>query len=623
MNGDEGSGKTMKRAYEILNRVFGYADFRLNQKAVVASLLAGRDAFVLMPTGGGKSLCYQIPSLVGQGMGVVISPLIALMQDQVDTLQQMGVRAAFLNSSQSSGAAQRIEKQLRAGQIDLIYVAPERLLTDPMLELLDQVQAQHRIALFAIDEAHCVSQWGHDFRPEYRQLSLLATRYPTTPRLALTATADLRTRREIVEQLRLQQADSYINSFDRPNIHYAISEGLNPKQQLWDFITTHHANEAGIVYCLSRNKVEKTAEWLAAKGRVALPYHAGLSPEIRRHNQARFLREEGVIMVATIAFGMGIDKPNVRFVAHMSLPKSIESYYQETGRAGRDGERAHAWMAYGLQDVIMLRQIMAESGAAEQQKRVEQHKLQSMLGFCEMITCRRQALLNYLGETGSAPCGNCDNCLNQPETWDATLAARKALSCVFRTGQRFGVNYVIDVLLGNGDDPRIVRNGHHQLSTFGLGTELGISAWRLLFRQLISLGYLNVDLDGHGVIKLTESARPLLRGEAELFLRKERIREKKAKPKAKVAARAVLSSDQPLFDLLRQLRSRLATEQGVPPYVIFHDSTLQQMAQHQPQTLHEMTTISGVGEAKLKRYGTLFLDEIQKWSGLENRYEGG
>ncbi|MEB4591209.1 DNA helicase RecQ [Candidatus Thiothrix sp. Deng01] len=607
----------MQRAYDILRQTYGYADFRLNQRDIIGSLLQGRDVLALMPTGGGKSLCYQIPALARDGVGVVVSPLIALMQDQVDALQQLGIRAAFLNSSLDYGAAAQVERELLAGALDLLYVAPERLLSDKMLSLLERLRGGGGIALFAIDEAHCVSQWGHDFRPEYQQLSVLAERFPGIPRIALTATADQRTRQEITQQLRLQDADIYINSFDRPNIHYTIQQGQNARQQLWRFLQDNHPQDAGIVYCLSRKKVEETAAWLSGQGRVALPYHAGMNAETRREHQQRFLREDGVIVVATIAFGMGIDKPDVRFVAHLNLPKSIEAYYQETGRAGRDGQPSNAWMAYGLQDVIMLRQMMQESTASEQQKRVEHHKLQAMLALCEMTACRRQALLEYFGESAPEPCGNCDNCQHPPEMWEASTAAQKALSCVYRTGQRFGVNYVVDVLLGKEDD-RIRQFGHDQLSTYGIGVGHSQADWRNIFRQLIALGYLSVDVEGHGGLRLTDKSRPLLRGEAELHLRKEqkpeRIRQERNRTER--AAKSVAQRDTlpaaalALFEALRNLRKRLAEEQGVPPYIIFHDATLLHMANGRPQTLEAMRGIPGIGQRKLEQYGQAFLDVV-------------
>lgn len=608
----------MKRAQKILQSIFGYDSFRHAQQEIIQTLLDGGDALVLMPTGGGKSLCYQIPALVREGTAIVVSPLIALMQDQVDALQQLGIKAAFLNSSQSIGQARDIEQQLLNSELDLLYVAPERLLMPQMMALLDQCQ----LALFAIDEAHCVSQWGHDFRPNYQQLKLLHERYPTIPRIALTATADQRTRDEIITQLQLGNAQVFVNSFDRPNIHYAISEGNNPKQRLWNFIEKNHPNDAGIVYCLSRKKVEQTAEWLTDQGRLALPYHAGLPQELRQQNQQRFLREEGVIIVATIAFGMGIDKPDVRFVAHLSLPKSIEAYYQETGRAGRDGEPANAWMAYGLQDVITLRQFSQDSNAGEQHKRIEHHKLESMLGLCELISCRRHALLAYFDEQGAEKCGSCDNCKTPPEKWDATEAAQKALSCIYRTDQRFGVNYIIDVLLGKHNE-RIQRNGHDQLSTFGIGSDFSVAEWRSVFRQLIALGYLDIDMERHGALRLTEKCRALLRGEQKLELRKqakEQTVAKKSKQK-----NTVRPQDAPLWDALRIVRMTLAEEHGVPPFVIFHDSTLQEMVKKRPQTLNDFSRISGVGEQKLSRYGQAFVDMIKQYplaDLLNNRLSG-
>ncbi len=596
---------TMDQARRILREVFGYERFRHPQEAIVRTLLEGDDALVLMPTGGGKSLCYQLPALARPGCGVVISPLIALMQDQVAALRQLGVRAAFLNSTLSPDQARAIEQALLAGALDLLYIAPERLLTERTLTLLERAP----LALFAIDEAHCVSQWGHDFRPEYRQLEVLQRRWPGVPRIALTATADARTREEIVEQLHLHDARRFVSSFDRPNIRYTITDGGNARERLWRFLEREHPHDAGIVYCLSRKKVEETARWLQARGRVALPYHAGLPAAEREANQQRFLREEGVIVVATIAFGMGIDKPDVRFVAHLNLPRSIEAYYQETGRAGRDGLPADAWMAYGLQDVILLRQMADESDADEHHKRVTRHKLEAMLGLCELTSCRRQALLAYFGETLEEPCGNCDNCLAPPATWDATEAARKALSCVYRTGQRFGVNYLIEVLLGKADE-RIRRFGHHRLSVFGIGSELKAAEWRILFRQLIARGYIEVDHAGHGGLRLTEACRPLLRGEEPLELRRRQppaIRKPRRTP---APVGDFDAADTALFEALRRRRLALARDQGVPPYVIFTDATLREMVVEQPRTLEEMRGITGVGEHKLARYGQIFLDEI-------------
>lgn len=592
-----------RSALAVLKSTFGYDSFRHHQEEIIETLLNGGDAFVLMPTGGGKSLCYQVPALLLDGLTVVVSPLIALMQDQVDALRQLGVRAAFLNSSLSRAESDTIEQQLLDHALDIIYLAPERLLNERTLTFLDRC----RPALFAIDEAHCVSQWGHDFRIEYQQLKIIHDRYPQVPRIALTATADRRTRDEIIAQLRLQNARVFVNSFDRANIQYAIAEGNNPRQRLWQFLNKHHPGDAGIVYCLSRKKVEATAQWLCEQGRTALPYHAGLTAERRQTNQQRFLREDGVIIVATIAFGMGIDKPDVRFVAHLSLPKSIEAYYQETGRAGRDGEPANAWMAYGLQDVITLRQFTQDSRAGEMQKRIEHQKLEAMLGLCELITCRRHALLSYFEEHSPQQCGNCDNCLNPPEKWDATVAAQKALSCIYRTGQRFGVTYLIDVLLGKTDD-RIQQNQHHQIPTFGVGSEFSIAEWRAIFRQLIALGFIDLDSESHGGLRLNEKCRPVLKGEQTLYLRKPEkqekvLRERKGKD-------SIRPQDQPLWEALRTLRSSLASEHGVPPYVIFHDATLLEMLKRRPGSLHEMGLISGIGAQKLSRYGQLFLDKI-------------
>ena len=594
----------MDRAQGILQQTFGYDDFRHHQADIIQSLLNGDDALVLMPTGGGKSLCYQIPAMVRDGVGIIVSPLIALMQDQVDALQQLGIRSAFLNSSMDNEAQQQTEQLLLKGEIDLLYVAPERLMTFKMLSLLERSS----IALFAIDEAHCVSQWGHDFRKEYQQLRVLHERFPTVPRIALTATADQRTRHEIIEQLNLHDAKLFINSFDRPNINYTISEGANARDRLWSFLETEHPKDAGIVYCLSRNKVDKTAAWLERQGRTALPYHAGLSAEIRQEHQRRFLREENIIIVATIAFGMGIDKPNVRFVAHLSLPKSIEAYYQETGRAGRDGAPANAWMSYGLQDVISLRQMAESNDSSEQFKRIVHNKLENMLALCEQRHCRRQSILAYFDEPLKEPCGNCDTCLNPPEAWDATEAARKALSCVYKTGQRFGVNYVIDVLLGK-DNTRIKQFEHNSISTYGIGKDTHEQEWRSLFRQLIALGYLTTDVDGHGAIKLEEQSRPLLRGEIELILRKPHQDKTSAKKKGK-SRTSLRSVDEPLFELLREHRLEIANENGVPPYIIFHDSTLEEMAKTRPESLERMQYISGVGEQKLNKFGQSFLDVI-------------
>ena len=597
----------LAQARDILNVIFGYDEFRGEQEQIISSLVEGQDALVLMPTGGGKSLCYQIPAMIREGVGIIVSPLIALMQDQVDALNQLGVQAAFINSTLTAEEQRDVEFAMQNGQIDLVYVSPERLLSERMLRLMDSCQ----LSLFAIDEAHCVSQWGHDFRKEYQQLSVLHQRYPSVPRIALTATADQRTRQEIRSQLQLENANLFLSSFDRPNIQYRLSEGQNSREQLWRFLESNYPDEAGIVYCLSRKKVEATAEWLAAKGRIALPYHAGLSDKVRAANQARFLREEGVVIVATIAFGMGIDKPDVRFVAHLSLPKSVEAYYQETGRAGRDGQSSTAWMAYGLQDVITLRQMMEDSDADEQFKRIQFHKLDAMLGLCETSGCRRQVLLEYFDEELSEPCGNCDNCLHPPETWDATEASRMALSAVYRTGQRFGVNYLIDVLCGKADD-RIIKNRHDALSVFGIGTDLSGPEWRTLYRQLIASANLSVDVEGFGALRLQEKCRPVLRGEASLQFRKVTKADKKSKSSGSKKKEEVRSVDQPLFEALREVRLRLAQEQGVPPYVIFHDTTLVDMATKRPANEESFRYISGVGEKKLERYGAEFIAVIKE-----------
>ena len=598
------------QALQILRSTFGYESFRAPQAEVIATLMAGRDALVLMPTGGGKSLCFQIPAIARPGTGIVVSPLIALMQDQVAALKQAGVRAEFLNSSLSASAARAVEQQLVQGELDLLYVAPERLMMARMLDLLSSLN----IALFAIDEAHCVSQWGHDFRPEYIQLSVLHERFPAIPRIALIATADEPTRREIITRLGLNAARIFISSFDRPNIRYRIAQ--NPggaREQLLSFIRQEHAGEAGIVYCLSRKRVDEVAAWLAEKGLAALPYHAGLESAVRAANQTRFLNEEGVIMVATIAFGMGIDKPNVRFVAHLNLPKSVEAYYQETGRAGRDGLPADAWMMYGLQDVITLRQMLETSESDEAHKRVERHKLDAMLGLSELTTCRRQALLSYFSETRAHACGNCDNCILPPETWDASVPAQKALSCVHRTGQRFGVNYLIDVLLGKVDE-RIQRFGHDAITTFGIGRDLSALEWRGIYRQLIARSLLAVDLEGHGGLRLTDACRPILRGEESVWLRRELkpSRAKKTKTTRATASPFTDERDQNLWEALRTLRRKLASTQGVPPYVVFHDATLAEMVAVRPKSLAEFAHISGVGERKLAAYGQEFIAVIRE-----------
>jgi ATP-dependent DNA helicase RecQ len=597
----ETSGLELARA--ILQQSFGYHEFRSPQDQIISQLLMGGDALVIMPTGGGKSLCFQIPSILRTGVGIVVSPLIALMKDQVDSLNQLGIKAAYLNSTLNLEQTRQIEAQLLADELDMLYVAPERLLTPRMLELLQQTN----LALFAIDGAHCVSQWGHDFRPEYIQLNQLSQQFPRVPRIALTATADQTTRQEIVERLNLEKAEHYIVGFDRPNIRYQIMENDgNSRQRLLNFIESEHAGEAGIVYCLSRKRVDDIANWLQSKYIKALPYHAGLDGQTRQHNQNRFLREDGIVIVATIAFGMGIDKPDVRFVAHLNLPKSIEAYYQETGRAGRDGQPADAWMIYGLQDVITLRQMQADSDADEAHKRIERHKLDAMLALCEITTCRRQALLEYFSDSLDAPCGNCDTCLQPPQTWDATEAAQKALSCVHRTGQRFGVNYLIDVLLGKDND-RIKRFAHHQVTTYGIGTEFKSAEWRGIYRQLIAHGMLTVDLQGHGGLQLTEKSRPVLRGETKLLLRKFRKATKARERKPSVDS-SIKLVDQEVWQALRELRLTLAEQQGVPAYLIFHDATLMEMVERRPQTLTQLAQVSGVGTRKLESYGAQFLE---------------
>ncbi len=607
----------MSAALDVLRNRFGYSEFRFQQEAIIECLLAGEDALVLMPTGGGKSLCYQIPALLREGVGVVVSPLIALMQDQVDALAQNGISAAFLNSTQDWHQQQEVRERLLLGQIDLLYVAPERALTDDFLDLL----AQCRLALFAIDEAHCVSQWGHDFRPDYRNLDRLQAQFPEVPRIALTATADQRTLGEIEQQLELRDAQHFVHSFDRPNIFYRVTQGDNHRQRLWDFIQAQHPEDAGIVYCLSRKKVEETADWLSERGRRALPYHAGLDKKTRERHQREFLRKDGVIIVATIAFGMGIDKPDVRFVAHLSLPKNLESYYQETGRAGRDGEPANAWMAYGMQDVVNLRQMMQQSDADEQYKRVLHNKMETMLGFSEQSGCRRQTLLAYFGETLDSPCGHCDNCVEPPETWDASEPAHMALSCVYRTGQRFGANYVIDVLMGHSRD-RIVQNRHDQLSTFGIG-ELENNEWRSLFRHLVALGYLYADVDNYGALKLDPSCKPLLAGDETLHMRRLQKPVKSKKPASRKTAFELSEADTPLFDALRLHRSELAREQSVPPYVILHDKTLHAICEMRPQSLDQLAEVPGIGASKLERYGDELLRITEQHPAAELEHDRG
>ena len=591
------------RALTILKETFGHGAFRGAQRAIIDTLVAGRDCIVLMPTGGGKSLCYQVPSLLREGVGIVVSPLIALMQDQVVALRELGVRAACLNSTLSPAEQRAVYTALANGALDLLYVAPERILQDDTLERLTQI----RVALIAIDEAHCVSQWGHDFRADYLGLHRLRERFPGVPWIALTATADARTREEIAARLELDAPQWFISSFDRPNIRYTVEVKSDPRRQLRRFLDDFRG-QAGIVYCMSRAKVEETAAWLVDEGYTALPYHAGLTAELREAHQSRFQREDGVIVVATIAFGMGIDKPDVRFVAHLDLPKSIEAYYQETGRAGRDGEPAQAWMIYGLQDVVRLRQMVDESPADEQRKRLERHKLDALLGWCEMTECRRRALLAYFGDALEAPCGNCDNCLHPPLTWDATEAARQLLSCVYRTGQRFGAAHVVDVLLGKATE-KVRQYRHDTLSTFGLGAERSVEQWRSVIRQCVVRGLLRADVERYGALTLTEASRPLLRGETTLWLREDPAA---AVRRAKRATPAASAPSSLLWEALRACRKRLADEHGVPPYVIFHDATLVAMAAARPSSADDLLSLPGVGQAKLARYGDAFLQVLRE-----------
>ena len=593
-------------ALHLLKSVFGHPAFRGAQEEIVARVASGGDALVLMPTGGGKSLCYQLPALIRDGTALVISPLIALMQDQVAALQQLGVRAAFLNSALDARAAAATERALREGSLDLLYVAPERLLTARMLDLL----GESRIALFAIDEAHCVSQWGHDFRPEYLQLSVLHERFPSVPRIALTATADPHTRDEIIRRLALEHAQVFISSFDRPNIRYTIIDKHDARSQLLRFIREEHAGEAGIVYCLSRKKVDETAAWLAAQGVTALPYHAGMDTAARSRHQSRFQREDGIVIVATIAFGMGIDKPDVRFVAHLDLPKSIEGYYQETGRAGRDGLPADAWMTYGLGDVVQQRRMIDQSEGGDAFRRVSLAKLEALLGLCETASCRRVRLLDYFGEASTA-CGNCDTCLEPPQTWDATEAARKALSCIYRTGQRFGAVHLIDVLRGRTTD-RVTQWGHDKLTVFGIGSDFDEAAWRNVFRQLVALGYARPDHEAYGALRLTESSRPVLRGEQRVDMR--RVVSRKRKPaarRAEVQEHDSSPENEALLASLKAWRSGQARAQNVPAYVIFHDRTLAAIAAGRPENLDALAAIDGIGARKLERYGAALLKLLQ------------
>ncbi len=594
----------LEQAQRILKDVFGYDSFRGRQGAIIERVASGGDALVLMPTGGGKSLCFQVPALLRDGLAVVVSPLIALMDDQVATLEELGVAAVALNSTLEAEQQRDIAARIRRGEIKMLYLAPERLVQPRMLDFLQQLQ----IALFAIDEAHCVSQWGHDFRPEYLQLGQLAELFPEVPRIALTATADMRTREEIVNRLHLQNAERFLSSFDRPNIFYRIVPKEQPRKQLLAFLAARKG-DAGIVYCLSRKKVEEVASFLTEQGFPALPYHAGLPAELRAFNQKRFLNEEGLIMVATIAFGMGIDKPNVRFVAHLDLPKSLEAYYQETGRAGRDGLPADAWMAYGLQDMIFLKQMLANSEGDERHKRVEQHKLDAMLALCEETRCRRQVLLAYFDEELPQPCGHCDNCTDGVQTWDATEPARQALSAIYRSGQRYGVGHLVDILLGR-DNEKMRGLGHQHLSVFGVGSALSEGEWRSLFRQLVARGLADVDLEGFGGLRLSDSCRPLLRGEVSLQLRRDLKPQQSAKASGSAARQLVRGDEREQWEALRALRKRLAEEHAVPPYVIFPDATLLEMLRSKPTTMAEMARVSGVGARKLERYGEAFLEVL-------------
>ncbi len=604
----------MEKAQKILKEVFGYSEFRHHQKSIIQTVLARKsDVLVLMPTGGGKSLCYQIPSLIMKGTGIVISPLIALMQDQVEALQQLGIKADFINSSQTVKQTKEVKEKLFNGELDMLYLSPERLLKDETIELLKSID----ISLFAIDEAHCVSEWGHDFRRVYQELKILSEKFPDVPKIALTATADEKIKKEIVKQLILKDAKIFVNSFDRSNIYYEITERDSGNQQLYDFIKKNHPNEAGIVYCLSRKKVEATADFLNKKGRTALPYHAGMKASIRAEYQKKFLVEDDVIIVATIAFGMGIDKPNVRFVAHFSLPKNIESYYQETGRAGRDGLPSNAWMAYGYQDVVLLRQFITGSNAEDAHKRVLNNKLDSLIDLCEQSSCRRQTILGYFGEELKEPCGNCDNCKNPPEKIDVTEAAQKCLSAVHRTDQRFGMMYLIDVLSGK-DDEKIKKNGHDKISVFGIAKCETKTCLRTIFRQLITHQYLYVDEDQFNALTLTDKCRDLLKGKEKFFIKKETkkpdspISNENAKP-----AYELKNYDLPLWEALKELRTELATEQGVPPYIIFSDASMLQMVKTRPADHDQFKYITGVGEFKSEKYGGRFCEVINKFANQQ------
>ncbi len=597
---------TSHPALQVLKNTFGYQQFRPLQEKIIHSLIAGKNQFVLMPTGGGKSLCYQIPAMVRAGVGIVISPLISLMQDQVQALKANGVKAAFYNSSLTAEQAKKVLAQLHQGELDLFYIAPERLLTKEFLERLDTID----IALFAIDEAHCVSQWGHDFRPEYLQLNQLRTRFPHAPLIALTATADKQTRQDIMQRLSLQDAEVHIASFDRPNIRYTILEKQKPFIQLTHFLNNHR-NQCGIVYGLSRKRVEEIAQKLKDAGFAALPYHAGLTTQQRQEAHAAFQQDQANIIVATIAFGMGIDKPNVRFVVHYDLPKNIEGYYQETGRAGRDGLPSEALLLYGLSDIALIKSLL-QNNQNEQQLRIEQHKLNCMIAFAEAQTCRRRVLLNYFNETLATDCGNCDICLNPPETFDGTILAQKALSCVYRVQQSYGVNYVVDVLRGK-DDARIKRLGHDQLSTYGIGKELTQEAWYSIFRQLIHLGYLEQDISHYSVLRLTTSARHILKNEKSVVLANARTKVETAQKQPKKVKETTLVYNTDLFNQLRELRKKIAVAANVPSFVVFSDASLIEMAAYLPKTPEALLNINGVGQKKLAQYGEVFLKLLQSY----------